>query len=130
VPNEEKVKISKMETPINIMIIDETSGDWRFWKACTRVLSRPNDLALRVYAKLLERQEQISSRDLAALVDAPLYSVRRALADLYELGIVTREHLERGHMTFDNWRVKTPILGILRLIPEAYFQERYPTDCF
>ncbi len=126
-PVEEKVKISKTETPINIMIVNETPGDWRFWAACTRVLSRQNDLALRVYAKLLERQEQISSRDLAALVDAPLYSVRRALTDLHELGIVTRDRLERGHMTFDKWRVKTPILGILRLIPEAYFQEGYPT---
>jgi len=108
------------------MIVNETPGDWRFWAACTRVLSRQNDLALRVYAKLLERQEQVSSRDLAALVDAPLYSVRRALTDLHELGIVTRDRLERGHMTFDRWRVKTPILGILRLIPEAYFQKGYP----
>ena len=125
---EEKVKISKIEKPINIMIIDETPGDWRFWKACNRVLSQQNDLALRVYAILLERKDQMSSRDLAALVDAPLYSVRRALADLYEIGIVARERLERGHLTFDNWSVKTPILGILRLIPKKYFQESYPTE--
>ena len=125
---EEKVKISKIDKPINIMIIDETPGDWRFWKACNRVLSHQNDLALRVYAILLERKDQISSRDLAALVDAPLYSVRRAMADLYEIGIVARERLERGHLTFDNWSVKKPILGFLRLIPKKYFKESYPTE--
>ncbi len=125
---EEKVKISKIDKPINIMVVDETIEDWRFWKACNRVLSRQNDLSLRLYAVLLERKVQISSRDLASLVDSPLYSVRQALADLYEIDLVTRERLERGHMTFDNWSVKTRVLGILRLIPKKYFQESYPTE--
>ncbi len=125
---EEKIKVDKIDKPINILAIDETPGDWRFWKACNRVLSSQNDLALRLYAVLLEKKDQISSRDLASFVDAPLYSVRQALADLYEIDLVTRERLERGHMTFDNWTVKTRVLGILRLIPKKYFQKSYPPE--
>lgn len=125
---EEKIKISKIEKTINVMIVDETPQDWRFWKAFNRVLSRQNDLALRVYAALLERKGQFSSRDLASIVDVPLYSVRRVLADLYELGLVERDRRERGHMTFDNWRVKTAIMGFVRLIPRKYFRGDYPVE--
>lgn len=125
-PNEEKVKITKIENPINIMIIDETSQDWRLWRAFTRIISHPNDLALRIYAIILEKKKPISSRDLAAILDVSLYSVRRALADLHEIGFVTRERLERGHLTFDYWIVKTTILGVLRLIPKRYFKHGYP----
>ncbi len=125
---EEKIKISKIDKPINVMIVDETPQDWRFWKAFNRVLNRQNDLALRVYAALLERKGQFSSRDLASIVDVPLYSVRRVLGDLYELGLVERDRVERGHMTFDQWRVKTEVLGIVRLIPRKYFSEGYPGE--
>jgi len=126
VPIEEEIKISKIDMLINIIIIDETPRDWRLWGAFNRVLSSQNDLALRVYAALLERKKKTFSRDLAALVDAPLYSVRRALRDLHELGLVSRERLERSHLAFEYWSVVTPILGVLRLIPEKYFQEGYP----
>jgi predicted DNA-binding transcriptional regulator len=125
---EEKIKISKIDKTINVMIVDETPQDWRFWKAFNRVLNRQNDLALRVYAALLERKGQFASRDLASLVDVPLYSVRRVLGDLYELGLVERDRVERGHMTFDKWRVKTEILGIMRLIPRKYFRGDYPAE--
>jgi len=125
---EEKIKISQVDKAINVMIVDETPQDWRFWRAFNRVLSRQNDLALRVYAALLERKGDFSSRDLASLVDAPLYSVRRVLGDLYELGLVERDRLERGHMTFDTWRVKVAVLGIVRLIPRKYFRGEYPVE--
>ena len=125
-PIEEEIKISKIDRLINIITIDETPRDWRLWRAFIRVLSSQNDFALRVYVALLERKKQTSSRDLAALVNAPLYSVRRALGDLHELGLVSRERLERGHLAFEYWSVETPILGVLRLIPEKYFQEGYP----
>jgi hypothetical protein len=126
VPIKEEIKISKIDRLINIIIIDETPRNWRLWRAFNRVLSSQNDLALRVYAALLERKKQTSSRDLAVLVDAPLYSVRRALGDLHELGLVSRERRERSHLAFEYWSVETPILGVLRLIPEKYFQEGYP----
>lgn len=125
-PIKEEIKISKIDRLINIIIIDETPRNWRLWRAFNRVLSSQNDLALRVYAALLERKKQTSSRDLAVLVDAPLYSVRRALGDLHELGLVSRERRERSHLAFEYWSVETPILGVLRLIPEKYFQEGYP----
>ena len=73
-PIEEEIKISKIDRLISIIIIDETPRDWRLWGAFTRVLSSQNDLALMVYAALIERKKQTSSRDLAALVDAPLAS--------------------------------------------------------
>lgn len=73
-PIEAEIKISKIDRLINIIIIDETPRDWRLWGAFTRVLGSQNDLALRVYVALLERKKQTSSRDLAALVDAPLAS--------------------------------------------------------
>ena len=121
------IKIDQIKTSIDVMVIDETPRDWRFWKAFTRVVSRQNDLALRIYAALLESKKEVSSRDITALVDAPLYSVRRALSDLHELNLISRNRLERGHMTFDYWTVQTPILGILRLIPKKYFRKGYPT---
>jgi predicted transcriptional regulator len=126
VPIEEEIKISKIDRLINIITIDETPRDWRLWRVFNRVLSSQNDLALRVYAALLERKKQTSSSDIAPLVDAPLYSVQRALEDLHELGLVSRERLERGYLAFEYWSVETPILGVLRLIPETYFQEGYP----
>ena len=125
-PTEKEIKINEIDKPINVMIVDETPSDWRLWNAFTRVLSRQNDLALRVYAALLEREKQTSSSDLATLVNAPLYSVQQALNDLHELGVVSRERLEKGRLTFEYWTVKTPILGVLRIIPEEYFKEGYP----
>ena len=129
-PIEEEIKISKIDRLINIIIIDEPPRDWHRWGAFTRVLSSQNDLALKVYAALLERKKQTSSRDLATLLDAPLYSVQQALGDLHELGLVARERLERGHIAFEYWSVETPILGVLRLIPATYFQEGYPNKDF
>ena len=128
-PTEEKIKISKNDKSINVMIVDETPQDWRLWKAFTRLLTRQNDLALKIYAVLLEKKEnQISSRDIASIIGAPLYSVRPALKNLHELGIISREVHEMGYLTFEYWKVKIPVLGLLRLIPKEYFQDGYPKD--
>ena len=127
-PTEEDIKISSIPKPIRILVVKETPEEWRLWNALTSMLSRHNDLALRIYATLLEHGDSVSSRDLVNIVDAPLYSVRRALNDLYDLGLVSRIRVERGHLTFDHWSVKEKILGVLRLIPEQYFKEGYPSQ--
>lgn len=120
------MKIESVDEPIRLLVVKETPDEWRLWKAFTSMLGRNKDLALRVYASLLEKGEQTSSRELASRVEAPLYSVRRALKDLYDLDIVSRTSVQRGYLTFDYWSVKKQILGVLRLIPEQYFKEGYP----
>jgi predicted DNA-binding transcriptional regulator len=127
-PSEEDIKIGSIPKPIRVLVIKETPEEWRLWNAFTSMLSRHNDLALRVYATILEHGDSISSRDLVTIVDAPLYSVRSALKDLYDLGLVSRVRVERGHLTFDHWSVKEKILGVLRLIPEQYFGGGYQSQ--
>lgn len=127
-PTEEEIIISKIDESIKILIIDEKPINFRLWGALTNVLCRQDDLSMRVYAALLERNgEKISTRDLATLVDASLYGVRRALKALCELDVISQEGHRRGYLSFNYWSIKKQIMGILRLIPEEYFQEGYPT---
>jgi predicted transcriptional regulator len=72
---------------------------------------------------LLEKGERASSRLIATEVNAPLYSVRRSLKALRELGLIARERIERGYLTFDYWLVKKRVCGILRIVPEKYFKD-------
>ena len=125
-PIEEEIITSKFSTARNVIIIDETPDEWRLWRAFTRVFTRHNDLALRIYSVLLERKKKTDSRDIVTVVNEPLYSVEKALNDLQVLGLVSLERQKIGHATFDYWSVETPVLGVLRLIPQKYFRNGYP----
>ena len=127
-PVEEDVKLSRFPHPIKVLVIDEDSAEWRMWKAFTQTMSTPNDLTMRIYALMLEKNQSLSSRVIASVVNAPLYSVRRSLDYLRELGLVSRERVERGYLTFDNWVVSIKILGVLRLLPKKYFSSDYPRE--
>ncbi len=122
-PTEEVIKIDKFEKPIKVLIIDETPEDWRLWNAFTSFLSRNNDLALKVYVTLLESKKQMSTRDLASASNISLYNAGRALNDLYNLGLVSRERRQIHYLTMEYWTVKTQISGVLRIIPDGYFKE-------
>ncbi|MFH0748681.1 MAG: hypothetical protein V1915_02015 [Candidatus Bathyarchaeota archaeon] len=125
-PTEEEIKIDKFDKPINVLVIDEPPEDWRLWNAFARFLSRPNDLALKVYVVLLEKDRQMSTRDLAGAANVSLYNAQRALKDLYDLGLVSREIRRRGYLNTEYWTIKTQISGVLRIIPENYFKEGQP----
>jgi predicted DNA-binding transcriptional regulator len=127
-PVEEDVKLNRFPGPIKVLVVDEDSADWRLWKAFTQALSTRNDLTLKIYALMLEKEQSVSSREIASAANAPLYSVRRALGYLRELGLISRERIERGYLTFDNWFVNVKILGVLRLLPKKYFSSDYPRD--
>ena len=127
-PVEEDVTLSRFPCPIKVLVVDEDSADWRMWKAFTQTLSTANDLTMRIYALMLEKKQSLSSRVIASAVNAPLYSVRRSLDYLRELGLVSRERVERGYLTFDNWVVAIKILGVLRLLPKKYFSSDYPRE--
>lgn len=121
-----KVKVTGFKTTQNILIIDDDPENWRRWRAFTRVFARPNDLALKVYSILLKKDAKMLAREIASIVGVPRYSVDKALHDLHELGLIVHEQtkLQPTHRrALDFWRVDTPVIGILRLIPEQYFEQ-------
>jgi predicted DNA-binding transcriptional regulator len=122
----EEIKTSKFDKAKSVIIVDETPDEWRLWRAFTRVFTRHNDLAFKIYAVLLERKKTMDVRDIATVVHNPRYSVDNALQDLHELGLVFHERHKKGNATFDYWRVETPVIGVLRLIPKKYFRTGYP----
>ena len=122
-PTEEQIKVGKSEQPIKVLVIDETPEDWRLWNAFTRFLSQHNDLTLKVYVTMLERNRQMTTRDLASAANVSLYNAEQALKDLYDLGLASQETRERGYLNVEYWTVKMQISGVLRLIPEHYFKE-------
>ena len=124
-PTEEEVKIGKFEKPIKILVVDETPEDWRLWNAFTHFLSRHNDLTLKAYVTLLENKKQTSTRDLASDANISLYNAKRALNDLHDLGLVSREIRKRGSLEREYWTIKTQISGVLRIIPKDYFKDGY-----
>ena len=121
-----KIKIKGFKTAQNILIINDDPENWRRWRAFTRVFSRPNDLALKVYSILLQKNTKMLAQEIASIVGAPRYSVDKALHDLHELGLILHEQtkLRPTHRrVLDFWRVDTPIIGILRMIPDQYFTQ-------
>ena len=121
------MRIEKLHTDtgqvINVLVIDETPEEWRLWRAFNRVLSRQDDLALKVYAFLQEKGESVLARDVAMKVNSSLHTVRRALNDLLDLELVTREQMRKENWTLNFWRVNKNISGILRIIPPEYITE-------
>ena len=121
-----KIQIKGTKTRQNVLIINDDPENWRRWRAFTRVFTRPNDLGLKVYSILVKKNTKMLAREIATRVGAPRYSVDKALHDLHELGLITHEpaKLSPTHRrAFDFWRVDTPVIGILRLIPEQYFEQ-------
>lgn len=121
------MRIEKLHTDmgqaIDVLVIDETPEEWRLWRAFNRVLSRQDDLALKVYAFLQEKGESVLARDVAMKVNSSLHAVRRALNDLLDLELVTRERMRKDNWTLNFWRVNKNISGILRIIPPGYIKE-------
>ena len=121
------MRIEKLHTDvgqvIDVLVIDETPEEWRLWRAFNRVLSRQDDLALKVYAFLQEKGESVIARDVAMKVNSSLHAVRRALNDLLDLELVTRERMRKDNWTLNFWRVNKSISGILRIIPPGYIEE-------
>jgi hypothetical protein len=121
------LRIEKLHTDkdkvIDVLVIDETPEEWRLWRAFNRVLSRQDDLALKVYAFLQEKGESVLARDVAMKVNSSLHAVRRALNDLSDLELVSRERMRKDNWTLNFWRVNKNISGILRVIPSRYANE-------
>ena len=121
------MRIEKLHTDkdkaIDVLVIDETPEEWRLWRAFNRVLSRQDDLALKVYAFLQEKGESVLARDVAMKVNSSLHAVRRALNDLLDLELVTRERMRKDNWTLNFWRVNKNVSGILRVIPSRYTNE-------
>lgn len=121
------MRIEKLYTDkdkaIDVLVIDETPEEWRLWRAFNRVLSRQDDLALKVYAFLQEKGESVLARDVAMKVNSSLHTVRRALNDLLDLELVSRERMRKENWTLNFWRVNKNISGILRVIPPRYANE-------
>lgn len=79
-----------------------------------------------MYSILVKKNTKILAREIAPLVGAARYSVDNALHDLQELGVVFHEQTKirpTHRRTLDYWSVDTPVIGILRLIPQQYFNK-------
>jgi hypothetical protein len=125
----EEIKIKRFNKTQNILIIEDDPENWRLWRAFTRIFARSNDLGLKVYSVLLEKNTKMLAREIAPLVGAPRYSVDKVLRDLNEVGLVSHERTKirpTHRRSIDYWSVETPVIGMLRLIPEQYFTNGYP----
>jgi predicted transcriptional regulator len=126
----EEIKTEQFNKAQNVLIIKDDPENWRLWRAFTRVFARSNDLGLKVYSILVENKTRMLAREIAPIVGAPRYSVEKVLRDLHELGLISHERtkIRPTHRRFiDYWSVETPVIGILRLIPEQYFKKEYPS---
>ena len=121
-PIVEEVFLKSLGRSIKILIIDETSEEWNILRTLGREVSSREDIALKAYAALLREGKKVEGRRIATLVDKPRYSVNRGLKNLLELDLVGRESRPRGRIEFHLWYPDKEVSGILRLIPEEYFQ--------
>ena len=122
-PRETEIRLEELKTSIRILVLSETSEDWQVLMPFARVFASRNDLALKVYSKILEANGEISTWNLTALLNEPRYSINKACADLEKLDLIEGEKKFKGAMEFNYWRPKKKILGILRLIPAEYFKD-------
>jgi len=125
----EEIKIKQFNTTQNVLIIKDDPQNWRLWRAFTRIFARSNDLGLKVYSVLLEKKTKMPAREIAQKVRAPRYSVDKVLRDLHEIGLISHERTKirpTHRRSIDYWRVEIPVIGMLRLIPEHYFENGYP----
>jgi len=120
---EVEIYLEKLKTSIRILVSDEPIGDWQVLTLFARVFASRNDLALKVYSKILEANSEIETWNLTALLNEPRYSINKACADLEKLGLIEGETKFKGPMEFNYWRPKKKALGILRLIPAVYSKD-------
>ncbi len=122
-PKETEIYLKEQKTSVKVLILDEPSEDWQTFTTFARVFAGRNDLALRVYSKILEANSEISTWDLTALLNEPRYSINKVCTDLEKLGLIEGEKQFKGQMEFNYWRPKEQVSGILRLIPAEYFKD-------
>jgi predicted transcriptional regulator len=127
-PKEIEIYLEELKTSVKILVLDEPSEDWQVFMTFVRVFASRNDLALRVYSKILEVNGKVSTWNLTALLNEPRYSINKACADLEKLGLIEGETKFKGSMEFNYWRPKKKVLGILRLIPSQYFKNGKPLN--
>jgi len=127
-PKEAKIYLEELKTSAKILVLDEPSEDWQVFMTFVRVFTSRNDLALKVYSKILEANNEVSTWDLTALLNEPRYSINKACVDLEKLGLIEGEKKFKGSMEFSYWRPKKKISGILRLIPSQYFKNGKPPN--
>lgn len=123
-PKEEKIYLEKSKISIKILVSKETSEDaWYNWRALAGVLGSRDDLALKTYVKILEMEkEKIATSELTTLLNTPKYSINKVCNQLEKLGLIEAERQYKGPITFNYWRPKKKVLGVLRLIPPEYFK--------
>jgi len=129
-PEEAKIYLKKSKTSIKILVSDKTSeDDWAVWGALTGVLGSRDDLALKTYVKILEMEKKkISTSELVTLLNMPKYTINKVCSHLEKFGLIEVEKQYKGPITFNYWRLKKKVLGVLRLIPPKYFKNgKWPT---
>ena len=127
-PEEIEIYLEELKTSVKILVLDEPSEDWQVFMPFARVFASRNDLALRVYSKILEANSKVSTWNLTALLNEPRYSINKACTDLEKLGLIEGEKKFKGPVEFTYWHPKKKISGILRLIPSQYFKNGKPPN--
>ena len=122
-PEVVEVHLEKPESSIKVLVFDETFEDWQVWRPFVRVLGRRNDLALKVYSKILEmNRKKISARRLATSLGESMYSVNKVCDDLEKLvlSIGSNSSYNGNRVCKIDWNLQSFFRSISQQIRQSY----------
>ena len=120
--------VKALGASIKILILDEQSEQWGKRSAFFNVLGSRDDTAFKVYSALLEEGNKVDTRSLVSLVNKSQYAINNSLTNLRQLGLVDYDAERKGPYELKRWSSEKHILGLMRVIPEAYFKKGYPPE--
>jgi len=124
----EEVYVKALGASIKILILDDPANNIRQRRAFYNILGSRDDTAFKVYSALLEKGNKVDTRSLVSLVNKSQYAINRSLTDLRQLGLVDYDAERKGPYELERWSPEKHILGLMRVIPEAYFKKGYPPE--
>lgn len=124
----EEVYVKALGASIKILILDNPANNIRQRRAFFNILGSRDDTAFKVYSALLEEGNKVDTRSLVSLVNKSQYAINNSLTNLKQLGLVDYDAERRGPYELKRWSSEKHILGLMRVIPEAYFKKGYPPE--
>ena len=124
----EEVYVKALGASIKILILDDPSNNIRQRRAFNNILGSRDDTAFKVYSTLLEEGNKVDTRSLVTLLNKSQYAINNSLTNLRQLGLVDYDAERKGSYELKTWSPEKHILGLMRVIPEAYFKKGYPPE--
>ena len=120
--------VKALGASIKILILDNPTNNIRQRRAFNNILGNRDDTAFKVYSTLLEEGNKVDTRSLVSLVNKSQYAINNSLTNLRQLGLVDYDVERMGPHELKRWFSEKNILGLMRVIPEAYFKKGYPPE--